>query len=118
MVVGGGDSAMEEANFLARFGSEVTLVHRREEFRASKIMLDRAHQNPKIKLLTTTVVDEIYDVSEQVVPGVRLRNNKTGLVWDKPVDGFFLAIGHIPNTKVFKGQIETRSEEHTSELQS
>ena len=107
IVIGGGDSAMEEANFLARFGSEVTLVHRREEFRASKIMLDRARQNPKIKFLTNTVVDEIYDVSEQVVTGVRLRNNKTGLVWDQPVDGFFLAIGHIPNTKVFKGQIET-----------
>ena len=107
IVIGGGDSAMEEANFLARFGSEVTLIHRREEFRASKIMLDRARQNPKIKFLTNTVVDEIYDVSEQVVTGVRLRNNKTGLVWDQPVDGFFLAIGHIPNTKVFKGQIET-----------
>ena len=107
MVIGGGDSAMEEANFLSRFGSEVSLVHRREEFRASKIMLDRARQNPKIKFLTNTIVDEIYDVSEQLVTGVRLRNNKTGLVWDQQVDGFFLAIGHIPNTKVFKGQIET-----------
>src|ERR1039458_501454 len=107
MVIGGGDSAMEEANFLSRFGSEVTLVHRREEFRASKIMLDRARQNPKIKFLTNTMVEEIYDVSEQMVSGVRLRNNKTGLVWDQHVDGFFLAIGHIPNTKVFKGQIET-----------
>jgi thioredoxin reductase (NADPH) len=107
MVIGGGDSAMEEANFLSRFGSEVTVVHRREEFRASKIMLDRARQNPKIKFLTNTLVDEIYDVSEQTVTGVRLRNSKTGLVWDHPVDGFFLAIGHIPNTKVFKGQIET-----------
>jgi thioredoxin reductase (NADPH) len=107
MVIGGGDSAMEEANFLSRFGSEVTLVHRREEFRASKIMLDRARQNPKIKFLTNTIVEEIYDVSEQLVRGVRLRNHKTGLVWDQDVDGFFLAIGHIPNTKVFKGQIET-----------
>ena len=107
MVIGGGDSAMEEANFLSRFGSEVTLVHRREEFRASKIMLDRARQNPKIKFLTNTIVEEIYDVSEQTVTGVRLRNNKTGLVWDQHVDGFFLAIGHTPNTKVFKGQIET-----------
>jgi thioredoxin reductase (NADPH) len=107
MVIGGGDSAMEEANFLSRFGSEVTLVHRREEFRASKIMLDRARQNPKIKFLTNTIVEEIYDVSEQLVRGVRLRNNKTGLVWDQDVDGFFLAIGHIPNTRVFKGQIET-----------
>jgi thioredoxin reductase (NADPH) len=107
MVIGGGDSAMEEANFLSRFGSEVTVVHRREEFRASKIMLDRARQNPKIKFLTNTIVEEIYDVSEQTVTGVRLRNNKTGLVWDQHVDGFFLAIGHIPNTKVFNGQIET-----------
>ena len=107
MVIGGGDSAMEEANFLSRFGSEVTVVHRREEFRASKIMLDRARHNPKIKFLTNTIVEEIYDVSEQLVSGVRLRNTKTGLVWDEDVDGFFLAIGHIPNTKVFKGQIET-----------
>jgi thioredoxin reductase (NADPH) len=107
MVIGGGDSAMEEANFLSRFGSEVTVVHRREEFRASKIMLDRARHNPKIKFLTNTIVEEIYDVSEQLVSGVRLRNAKTGLVWDEDVDGFFLAIGHIPNTKVFKGQIET-----------
>jgi thioredoxin reductase (NADPH) len=107
MVIGGGDSAMEEANFLARFGSEVTLVHRREEFRASKIMLDRARQNPKIKFLPNTIVEEIYDTSELLVSAVRLRNSKTGLVWDQDVDGFFLAIGHIPNTEVFKGQIET-----------
>jgi thioredoxin reductase (NADPH) len=107
MVVGGGDSAMEEANFLARFGSEVTLVHRREEFRASKIMLDRAQHNAKITFLLNTTVEEVHDVSRQVVTGVRLRNVKTGEVWDRDVDGFFLAIGHIPNTKVFKGQIET-----------
>jgi thioredoxin reductase (NADPH) len=107
IVIGGGDSAMEEANFLSRFGSEVTLVHRREEFRASKIMLDRARKNPKIKFLTNTVVEEVYGASEHLVTGVRLRNSKTGVVWDQDVDGFFLAIGHIPNTKVFKGQIET-----------
>jgi thioredoxin reductase (NADPH) len=107
MVVGGGDSAMEEANFLTRFGREVTLVHRREEFRASKIMLDRAHQNPKIKFLLNTVVEEVHDVAGKVVTGVRLRDLKSGKVWDQPVDGFFLAIGHIPNTQVFKGQIET-----------
>jgi thioredoxin reductase (NADPH) len=107
MVIGGGDSAMEEANFLSRFGTEVTLVHRREEFRASKIMLDRARENPKIKFLLNTVVEEVYDVSRKLVNGVRLRNTKTGDVWDQDVDGFFLAIGHIPNTKVFKGQIET-----------
>jgi thioredoxin reductase (NADPH) len=107
MVIGGGDSAMEEANFLTRFGRQVTLVHRREEFRASKIMLDRARHNPKIRFLTDTVVEEVYDVSKNVVTGARLRNVKTGKIWDEPVDGFFLAIGHIPNTKVFNGQLET-----------
>ena len=110
MVVGGGDSAMEEANFLTRFGREVTLVHRRDEFRASKIMLDRARHNPKIKFLTNTVVEEVHDVAGKIVTAVRLRDLKTGKVWDQPVDGFFLAIGHIPNTKVFKGQIETDAE--------
>ena len=98
---------MEEANFLTRFGEEVTLVHRRDEFRASKIMFDRAHANPKVKFLTNTVVEDIYDVSKGIVTGARLRNLVTGRVWDEPVDGFFVAIGHIPNTKVFKGQIET-----------
>jgi len=110
MVVGGGDSAMEEANFLTRFGRQVTLVHRRDEFRASKIMLDRAHHNPKIRFLTNTVVEEIHDVSQNVVSGVRLRNLKTGNVWEEEVDGFFVAIGHIPNTAIFKGQIETDAE--------
>jgi len=110
MVVGGGDSAMEEANFLTRFGREVLLVHRRDEFRASKIMLDRARHNPKIRFVTNTVVEEIYDVSQSLVTGARLRNLKTGKVWDEPVDGFFVAIGHIPNTAVFNGQIETDAE--------
>jgi thioredoxin reductase (NADPH) len=107
MVVGGGDSAMEEANFLTRFGSEVTLVHRRDEFRASKIMLDRARRNPKIQFVTSTAVEHVFDVSQNMVTGVRLRNLKTGEVWDRDVDGFFVAIGHIPNTKIFNGQIET-----------
>jgi thioredoxin reductase (NADPH) len=106
MVVGGGDSAMEEANFLTRFG-EVALVHRRDHFRASKIMLDRAMHNPNIKMLTSTVVDDIYDVDKGVVSGVKMRNVSTGQVWDQEVDGLFVAIGHIPNTAVFKGQIET-----------
>jgi len=110
MVVGGGDSAMEEAIFLTRFGSEVSLVHRRDEFRASKIMLERARQNPKIKLVTSTVVDEIFDVEKGFVTGVRLRNAKDGAAWEQPVDGFFLAIGHIPNTAVFKGKIELDAE--------
>jgi len=107
MVIGGGDSAMEEANFLTRFGKEVTLVHRRSEFRASKIMLDRARHNPKVKFLLNTVVDQVLDVSQSVVTGVRLRDLKSGQAWEQDVDGFFVAIGHIPNTKVFKGQIET-----------
>ena len=106
MVVGGGDSAMEEASFLTRFGSEVAIVHRRDEFRASKIMLDRARANPKIKFLTSTVVEEVYDAGKGVVTGVKLRNLKTGEIRDREVDGFFLTIGHIPNTKVFRGQIE------------
>jgi thioredoxin reductase (NADPH) len=106
MVVGGGDSAMEEANFLTRFGEKVTLVHRRDQFRASKIMVDRIRKNPKIEIILDTVVDDIYDVSKGVVTGVKLRNVKTGAVEERPVDGFFVAIGHIPNTKVFKGQLD------------
>ncbi len=107
MVIGGGDSAMEEANFLTRFGSEVSLVHRSANFRASKIMLDRARANPKVKFFTSTMVEEIHDVRENVVTGVRLRNTETGVVWEQEVDGFFVAIGHIPNTAVFRGQIDT-----------
>jgi thioredoxin reductase (NADPH) len=107
MVIGGGGSAMEEGNFLSRFGSEVTVVHRRDQFRASKIMLARAQNNPKIRFLTSTVVDDIYDVQKELVTGVRLRNLATGAVWDQEVDGFFVAIGHIPNTAVFRGQIDT-----------
>ncbi len=110
MVIGGGDSAMEEANFLTRFGSEVVLVHRRDQFRASKIMLDRVRANPKIKLLTNTVVDEIFDVEKGVVTSVRLRDVLSGDTWDREVDGFFVAIGHVPNTAVFTGQIELDEE--------
>lgn len=106
MVVGGGDSAMEEAMFLTRFGSEVTVVHRRDEFRASKIMLERARANPKIKWITSAVVTEIFDVEKGLVTGVRLRSLKDGREWEQEVDGFFVAIGHIPNTAVFRGQIE------------
>jgi thioredoxin reductase (NADPH) len=106
MVIGGGDSAMEEAIFLTRFGSEVALVHRREAFRASKIMLGRAQANPKIQFVLNTVVDELYDVDQGVVTGAKLRNLKTGESVRRDVDGFFVAIGHIPNTKVFQGQID------------
>jgi thioredoxin reductase (NADPH) len=106
MVTGGGDSAMEEANFLTRFASEVVLVHRRHEFRASKIMLDRARKNPKIKFLPGTIVEDIYDPAQNNVTGVKLRNIDTNKVWDEDVSGFFVAIGHIPNTKPFKGQID------------
>jgi len=106
MVVGGGDSAMEEANFLTRFGEEVALVHRRENFRASKIMLERARSNPKIKLFNNTVVEDVYDATQHLVTGVKLRNLLTGEVWERDVDGFFVAIGHIPNTKPFAGQID------------
>jgi thioredoxin reductase (NADPH) len=110
MVIGGGDSAMEEANFLTRFGSEVTIVHRREEFRASKIMLDRCRANPKIKWLTNTVVEDIHDVEKGFVTAVTLKNVKSGEIWRQDVDGFFVAIGHIPNTKPFVGQLDLDEE--------
>jgi len=106
MVIGGGDSAMEEANFLTRFGSEVTLVHRRDQFRASKIMLERARSNPKVKFLVNTIVQDVYDAEKNHVTGVRLRDIVTGKDWDQAVDGFFVAIGHVPNTKPFVGQLD------------
>ncbi len=106
MVVGGGDSAMEEANFLTRFGKEVAVVHRSESFRASRIMLARAQANPKISFLLNTVVEDIYDVSKGEVTGVKLKNLKTGRVCDREVDGFFVAIGHIPNTQPFGRQLD------------
>ena len=106
MVVGGGDSAMEEATFLTKFASEVTVVHRRGQFRASKIMLDRAQKNEKIKWITSATVDEVYDVTKGEVTGVRLKDVANGKKWDQAVDGLFLAIGHIPNTRVFRGQLD------------
>ncbi|MBS1875906.1 MAG: thioredoxin-disulfide reductase [Acidobacteria bacterium] len=106
MVVGGGDSALEEAMFLTRFGSEVALVHRRDQFRASKIMVDRVRQNEKIKPILNSVVEDVYDVEQNLVTGVRLRNLATGETTEREVDGFFVAIGHVPNTAPFAGHID------------
>ncbi|HZT72936.1 MAG TPA: thioredoxin-disulfide reductase [Terriglobales bacterium] len=106
VVVGGGDSAMEEAMFLTRFGSSVAIVHRRDEFRASKIMLDRARANPKIQWVTNAVVDEIFDVAKKEVTGVRLRDPRDGRTWEMATAAVFLGIGHIPNSSPFAGQLE------------
>ncbi len=106
MVVGGGDSAMEEALYLSRLGRTVTVVHRRDDLRASKIMQERAFKNPKIEFVWSTAVDDIYDPARGKVTGVRLRHVKTGSLIDRPVDGLFIAIGHEPNTQIFRGQVE------------
>jgi thioredoxin reductase (NADPH) len=105
MVVGGGDSAMEEAMYLSRLGRKVEVVHRRDSLRASKIMQERALKNPKITFTLDTVVEDVLDPSAGKVTGVRLRNLKTGAQWETPVDGLFVAIGHEPNTGIFRGQI-------------
>jgi thioredoxin reductase (NADPH) len=108
IVVGGGDTAMEEANFLTRFATRVTLVHRRDEFRASKIMLERAQRNAKIEIITNHVVDEILgEVPRPGVTGVRLKNTKTGASYVHPAGGVFVAIGHEPNTHIFRGKLDT-----------
>ena len=105
-VVGGGDSAMEEAIFLTRFASHVTVVHRRDTLRASKIMQDKAFANPKISFEWNSDVLEITDMGKGEVTGMVLRNNKTGEQKEVPVQGVFVAIGHTPNTSLFKGQLE------------
>jgi thioredoxin reductase (NADPH) len=105
MVVGGGDSAMEEAMYLSRLGRKVEVVHRRDTLRASKIMQERALKNPKISFTLDTVVEDVLDPAAGKVTGVRLRNLKTGAQWETPVDGLFVAIGHEPNTALFRGQI-------------
>lgn len=106
LVVGGGDSAMEEASFLTKFASEVTIVHRREEFRASKIMVDRALSNPKIKVAYNSSIEEIIGTKDTGVTSAMIKNIKTGRVEEKKCDGIFMAIGHIPNTQLFDGVIE------------
>jgi thioredoxin reductase (NADPH) len=106
VVIGGGDSAMEEALFLTRFATKVTLIHRRDAFRASKIMLERAQKHPKIEFLLDTVVEDVYDVHHKEVTGLKLRNVKTGRVWDFPTSALFLGIGHEPNAKMFAGQLD------------
>ena len=106
VVIGGGDSAMEEALFLTRFASKVTLIHRRDAFRASKIMLDRARQHPQIEFMTDTIVEEVMDVAKKEVTALKLRNLKTGKIWDYPTSAMFLGIGHTPNAAMFKGVLE------------
>jgi thioredoxin reductase (NADPH) len=106
MVVGGGDSALEEAIFLTKFATRVTLVHRRDKLRASKIMQDKALKNPKIEFLWDSTVEDILDVSREKVTVARIRNLKTGALTDRPVDGIFVAIGHMPNTGIVRGQLD------------
>lgn len=105
-VVGGGDTALEEAMFLTRFASSVTLVHRRDQFRASAIMVARAKKNEKIKYILDSVVEDINDVAKGEVTGIKLRNIKTNQVSEHYADGVFVAIGHKPNTELFQGQLE------------
>lgn len=119
IVVGGGDSAMEEASFLTNFAASVTIVHRRDEFRASQIMQDRCKNNPKIKFLLNSQIVEV--LGETKVQSVKLQDTKTQEITDMPIDGIFVAIGHIPNTKVFqgievteKGYVRSQSGTHTN----
>lgn len=107
-IVGGGDSAMEEATFLAKFGSEVTIIHRRDEFRASKIMQERALNNPKIKVLWNKGVTAINGTREGGVTGLQLKDTITGEESTFETEGFFIAIGHIPNTQIFEGIIDLK----------
>jgi thioredoxin reductase (NADPH) len=110
LVVGGGDTAMEEANYLTRFASKVSVIHRRNEFRASKIMVDKVKANPKIEFLLNYVIDEVLgeeNMGRKIVTGARLKNMKTGEIVIKKCDGIFIAIGHEPNTAIFKDFIET-----------
>ncbi|HEV2056573.1 MAG TPA: thioredoxin-disulfide reductase [Methylomirabilota bacterium] len=112
MVVGGGDSAMEEALYLSRLGRQVQVVHRRDALRASKIMQERALKNPKIEFIWDTGVEDVLDPAKGKVTAVRLKNLKTGAQWETPVDGLFVAIGHLPNTAIFKGKIDLHPNEY------
>ena len=112
-VIGGGDTAMEDALFMTHFASKITVIHRRDQFRASKIMADRVLAHPKIEVLWDTVVEEVLDVSKNEVTGLKLRNVKTDEISELPVNGVFIAIGHRPNTKAFDGQLDT---DHTGYL--
>src|SRR6266566_1168080 len=106
MVIGGGDSALEEALYLSRLGRRVDVVHRRDTLHASKIMQERALKNPKIEFIWNSVVEDVLDVEQGKVTGVRLKNVKTGASEERAVDGLFVAIGHQPNTEIFRGQVE------------
>jgi thioredoxin reductase (NADPH) len=105
VVVGGGDTAMEEANFLTRYAKKVTVLHRRETFRASKIMLDRVQRNPKITLQVPAEVEDVLIGANGRIRGVRVHNPSTKESWDFPCDGLFVAIGHEPNSKIFRGKL-------------
>ena len=104
-VLGGGDTAMEDALFLTRFASQVTIIHRRDQFRASKVMVERVLKQPKIQVQWDSVVDEVLDVARREVTGLRIRNVKTGAISEMAVDGLFVAIGHIPNTDPFNEKV-------------
>ncbi|HXJ80148.1 MAG TPA: thioredoxin-disulfide reductase [Candidatus Methylomirabilis sp.] len=112
MVVGGGDSAMEEALYLSRLGRKVEVVHRRDRLRASKILQERALKNPKISFIWDSTVTDVRDADAGKVTAVRLRNLKTGAEWETQVDGLFVAIGHQPNTGLFKGHVELLPNEY------
>jgi thioredoxin reductase (NADPH) len=106
VVVGGGDTAAEDALFLTRYANVVNIIHRREQLRASKIMRDRLHRNDKVRFIWNSVVEDILDADKREVSGIKLRNIKTKEEFVKPVDGVFIGIGHEPNTSLFRGQLE------------
>jgi thioredoxin reductase (NADPH) len=111
-VIGGGDSAMEEAIFLTRFATKVTIINRTENFKASRIMLERAIAHPQIEFLHNTIVEECIGVEDKDLKGLKLKNNKTGEQWTLPVSFMFLGIGHTPNASAFKGQIDLDADDY------